>query len=58
MESKEKMRVRQLLNNKSFDDMVQILDGMPAKNAAQVHVRSMIMEVMEEKYPKEFEKWL
>lgn len=58
MESKEKLRVRQLLNNKTFNDMVKILDGMPAKNKSQITVRSMIMDVMEETYPKEYDDWL
>lgn len=38
--------------------MVKILDGMPAKNKSQITVRSMIMDVMEETYPKEYDDWL
>lgn len=53
-----KEKVNNLLKNiKSFEELVKVLDNIPAKDGGYI-IRGYIMDYMEEKYPAEFEAWL
>ena len=53
-----KEKVYDLLKNvKCFDDVVLILNRIPAENGGAT-IRGFILDYMEENYPVEFEHWL
>lgn len=53
-----KEKVNNLLKNiKSFEELVTVLDNIPANDSGYI-IRGHIMDYMEENYPAEFEAWL
>lgn len=53
-----KSKVEELLKNlKNFNEAVQILESIPA-DLPGAQIRGLILDYMENRFPKEFEEWL
>lgn len=52
-----KGRIEKIIEGRNFNEMLEIFKRIPVDRSGSM-IRKHIMEVMEEKYPVEFNQWV